>query len=77
MLKAFDRLSRHGLFCTAPVGMAGSASLDLAGAPAPGEMTCLIVVSGLFFFAGYWLFARWGKPEAANQIKTPILAVAG
>ena len=76
MLKVFDRLTRQGLFCTAPVGVVGSGSLDLAGAPAPGEMTCLIVIGGLFLFVGYWVFARWGKtasPDPASA-KIPVFA---
>lgn len=75
MLKAFDRRARHSLFCTAPVGVAGSASLDLAGAPAPGEMTCLIIVVSLFFFAGYCVFARWGK-TSGERINRPMPAFA-
>ncbi len=66
MLKIFDRVSRQGLFCTAPVGVAGSATVDLAGVPAPGEMTCLMVAVGLFCIAGYWVFARLGKTSACR-----------
>ncbi len=76
MLKRFDRLARQGLFCTAPVGVAGSATVDLAGAPAPGEMTCLVVALGLFCFAGYWVFARWGKNMAADPVDAPVSAFA-
>ena len=76
MLETFDRVCRQGLFCTAPVGVAGSASVDLAGAPAPGEMTCLVVAVGLFCMAGYWVFARWGKTAAADPIDTPTPAFA-
>ena len=76
MSKAFDRLSRQGLFCTAPVGVVGRGSLDLAGAPAPGELASLIIAAGLFLFAGYWVFARWGKTASKDPIGAAMPGLA-
>ncbi len=77
MLKTFDRFARQGLLCTAPVGVAGSATVDLAGAPAPGEMTCLVVALGLLCAGGYGAFALWGRGAGEKAVtEGPLSAFA-
>jgi len=55
-------MHRQTLFCGAPAGIAGSASVDFLGVPDMGECLMLIVAVGLFSAAVYAAFKVWRKP---------------
>lgn len=57
---------RQSLFCSAPAGVVGGASLDMVGVPGVGEAMLLVVTLGFFLAMGHWIFRRWGKYPAAE-----------
>ena len=65
MLKAVTQMHRRCLFCSAPVGVAGSSSLDMLGVPDAGEAMLLIVTVGIFLATGYHIFQAYWKPKPA------------
>jgi hypothetical protein len=74
MLKAVTQMHRRCLFCSAPVGVAGSSSLDMLGVPDAGEAMLLIVMVGIFLAAGYHIFQESSKP-AVPQTASALGAV--
>ncbi len=70
MANPFTRMHRRGHFCTAPVGVVGSGSVEMLGAPAAGEAMFLAMALGLFLATGYGIFRAWGKP-ASSQTASP------
>ena len=49
------------LYCAAPAGIVGSASVDLFGNACDCESAYLLVAIGAFLMAGRWAFVRWGN----------------
>lgn len=78
MLKTVTQIPQRGLFCTVPVGLAGSGSVDMLGAPTADEAMLLVVALGMFLAAGFGVFRAWGKPAAQRpasaQGTAPALA---
>jgi len=78
MSKTLTQMPQRGLFCTVPVGLAGSGSIDMLGAPAADEAMLLVVALGMFLATGYGIFRAWGKPAAQRpasaQGTAPALA---
>jgi hypothetical protein len=52
-------------FCTAPVGVAGTAPVELAGFSLGSEAIPLALVLWMFLGAGIWVFRRWGRAPGA------------
>ena len=49
------------LYCAAPAGIMGSASVDLFGNVCDCESAYLVAAIGAFLMAARWAFLRWGK----------------
>ena len=54
-------MNRSRLYCSTPVGLAGTGSVELFGAACDCETKFLIAAIGVFIVAGYWAFLHWGK----------------
>jgi len=70
MSKALTQMRRRSLYCTAPVGVVGTGSVEMLGAPAAGEPMLLAMALGVFLAAGYGIFRACGKP-ASSQTASP------
>jgi hypothetical protein len=76
LLKAGEQMYRQSLFCSAPAGVVGTASLDMIGVPSAGEIMLLVVAVSFFLAMGQWIFGRWGRPSATQTIgaQSPLAA---
>jgi hypothetical protein len=69
-------MHRQSLFCTAPAGVASTASLDMIGVPSLGEAMLLVVAVSFFLAMGYWIFQGWGRPSPSRTIGAQGAVVA-
>ena len=74
-------MAKSRLYCAAPAGIAGSASVDLFGNACDCESAYLVVAIGALLIAGRWAFVRWGKqpdrslaPESSSILTAAVRA---